>query len=80
MEHYWKTHILVPRATPEYPPAASQDGGDLITSEYDCLWCSYLHPDIQDDGWETKIHQYLKDFTQYVMKDTEIVTRWKVRE
>ena len=77
MEHYWKTHVPVPRATPEQPP---DDDGDSIASEYDHLWRSYLYPDNQDDGWEAELRRYLKDFAQEVTKDTDIVIWWQVRE
>jgi hypothetical protein len=78
MEYYWKVRAAVPSETPEPPAVKLRDDGDSsIATEYDCLRRSRLLPDNQDNGWEAELRQYLKDFTEDITKDSDIVEWWQ---
>jgi hAT family C-terminal dimerisation region len=79
MEHYWKARVEAPSKTPEPPPADSESRRDAnsIATEYDRLRHSHILPDNQDNGWEAELRQYLKDFTEEITKDSDIVEWWQ---
>lgn len=72
MERYWKAH-----------PAAStsdvvQPNDVSILSKFDYHHLTLLSSQDEDGGWQSEMHQYLKDLPADVMKDTDIVKWWQV--
>ena len=79
MEQYWKPQQTKPANLPGTDNIL-QPKNESILSEFDRHRLTLLsnQSKLEDEGWQSEMHQYLKDLPANVMKDTDIVKWWQV--
>ena len=80
MEQYWKPWQTRPTNLPGADNIL-QPENESILSEFDCHCLTLLsnQSKLEDEGWQSEMHRYLKDLPADVTKDTDIVKWWQVR-
>lgn len=79
MERYWKACLTTPTTPIESTDNITKPDNESILSEFDRHCLTLLSANqVQDEGWELEMRQYLKDLPPNVTKDADIVEWWQV--
>ena len=83
MEQYWNTRLVPTKPTnlsDAHADNTIQPNNESILSDFDRHRLTLLsnQAELEDEGWQSEMCQYLKDLPADVTKDTDIMKWWQV--